>query len=132
MAVAVTYPYYSYQAEIDVMMNIFGEMGVDGHTISIPVLDMHVDNAYTAIRKYLRLSNDADTAVYRSAAIELAIAYYSNYRLKLNKMNGKQPVTQQTQGSRSVTFASAEIAVDNNGMIESVKAILPNPPIVVY
>lgn len=50
----------------------------------------------------------------------------------MNKMNGKQPVTQQTQGSRSVTFASAEIAVDNNGMIESVKAILPNPPIVVY
>ena len=132
MAVAVTYPYYSYQAEAEIIIMLLRQMGIESEDISLTVFDMHIDNAYTAIRKYLRLPDDADVSVYRCAAIELAIAYYSNYRLKMNKMNGKQPVTQQTQGSRSVTFASAEIAVDNNGMIESVKAILPNPPIVVY
>lgn len=132
MAVAVTYPYYTYQAEVEVAFDILGEMGVDVATVSIPVLHMHITNAYKAIRNYLRMNACADVSEHMTAAVELAIAYYSNYRLKVNKMNGKQSVTQQTQGSRSITFASAEIEVDKDGMTEAVKAILPLPPVRVF
>ena len=118
-----------YAAELQYLQSVFSDMGIAANE---SVLVMQINKAYTAIRKYLRLDTDADVSKHFDAAVELAIAYYNNHIVMLNKTAGKRTISQKSQGSRSVTYGSAEIALDYYGISESVKALLPNPPIRFY
>ena len=92
---------------------------------------LHIDLAWRAIAKYLWIDYNLDTIISDKASyiplIEiLAIAYYHNAKINQNMVKGEQYITQKSQGSRSVTYRSNVIEIDNNGLIPEVKAALPN------
>ena len=115
-----------YANELEYLNSLFSELGI---TVKNTILVVSIDNAYTAIKNYLRLNADADCAAYFSAACELATAYYNNELVALKKASGARAVTQKTEGSRSATFGQMEITIDNRGVTDKVKALLPYPPI---
>ncbi len=105
-------------------LSYISAMGYDGDTAYMAI---QVADAYDAIRAYLWLDADADMTAYFRAACELAAAYYINNKLQQNKLSGDRTVTQQSEGSRSVTYSSADVALDSHGLTEKVKAML-HPP----
>lgn len=115
-----------YTLELEYLQSLFTEIGV---TVKESILLVNIDNAYTAIRNYLRLKSDADCSAYFSAACELANVYYNNALVDLKKASGARTITQKSSGSRSATFGSVEISIDSRGLTEKVKALLPYPSI---
>ncbi len=118
-----------YANELEYLQSVFSDLGI---TANESILVVKVDNAYKAIRNYLRLEQTADMAAYFTAGVELATAYYNNYMRDLKKLSGEQYIVQQSQGSVSNTYETSKIAVDSSGLTESVKAMLPYPPIRVF
>ncbi len=118
-----------YADELNYLQPLFNDMGV---TPNNSILVVKIDNAYTAIRNYLRLDETANLSNYRNAAVELATAYYTNAIRDLKKLNGDTDVVQLTMGSVSNTFSTTAITIDEYGLTESVKALLPLPYIRLY
>ena len=90
----------------------------------------HIDNAWRAIACYLWLDYDASNITTVKADYErlislLAIAYINNAIITKSKLKGESAITQQSQGSRSVTYRSNTIDIDSNGLTDEVKAALP-------
>ncbi len=116
-----------YENELEYLKTIFDEMGIE---FNENIMAVKIDNAYTSIRNYLKIEKTDDVlSEYFTAAVELATVYYNNYIRDLKKLMGETEVVQLTMGSLSNTFATGAITLDNNGLTESVKAILPCPPI---
>lgn len=90
----------------------------------------HIDNAWRAIACYLWIDYDASNIVTVKADFSrlislLAIAYFNNAKIIESKLKGEKAVTQQSQGSRSVTYRSETVDIDSNGLTDEVKAALP-------
>lgn len=86
---------------------------------------LSIDKAYKAITNYTGwqiLNMEYITAVY-----SLAIAYYNNDCLKYKKAKGEHIITQQTQGSRGISFGESQISIDSDGLTDDVKSMLPLP-----
>lgn len=118
-----------YANEIEYLQSVFNDLGI---TANESILVVKIDNAYTAIRNYLRLDKTADVSEYFTAACELATSYYNNAMRDLKKLSGEKIIVQQSQGSVSNTFESSKQTFDANGLTESVKAMLPYPPVRVF
>lgn len=119
----------NYAYELEYLQSVFNELGV---TANDSILVVKIDNAYTAIRNYLRLDKEADVSEYFTAACELATAYYNNAMRDLKKLSGEQIIVQQSQGSVSNTYETSKQTFDNNGLTDAVKAMLPYPPVRVF
>lgn len=115
-----------YANELEYLQSVFNDIGIVANE---SILVVKIDNAYTAIQNYLRLDDTADVSEYFTAAVELATAYYNNYMRDLNKLAGKQIIVQQSQGSVSQTYETSKMTFDANGLTDSVKAMLPYPPV---
>ncbi len=86
--------------------------------------------AYTAICNYLGYKIAIDDCI--EALAELTKVYiYADIQDK-KALAGDKDITQQTQGSRSTTYARKIISLDKNGLTEMVKAILPVPRMKVF
>lgn len=118
-----------YETELQYLETVFSENGISANE---SILVVQINKAYTAIRNYLRMDDSEDATAYFDTAVDLATVYYNNYMVTLNKTAGKKSVSQQTQGSRSITYSSGEIVLDAYGLTEAVKAVLPYPPIRVF
>ena len=118
-----------YANEIEYLQSVFNDLGIVAND---SILVVKIDNAYTAIRNYLRLEQTADVSKYFTAACELATAYYNNAMRDLKKLSGEKIIVQQSQGSVSQTYETGKQTFDANGLTESVKAMLPYPPVRVF
>ena len=96
-------------------------------TISDVDLVMYLDLAWQAIAKYLWAEyDDSETIKQCSFAIaQLAFIYFHNEQIKRSIIRGEAPITQMSQGSRSVTYGSKKIELDTFGLTADVKAALP-------
>ena len=84
-----------------------------------------IDKAYKTILNYTGwLIFDME---YIASVYSLAIAYYTNDCLKYKKAKGEHTITQQTQGSRSVSFGENQVSIDSDGLTQDVKSMLPLP-----
>lgn len=118
-----------YANELEYLQSVFNDLGV---TANDSILVVKIDNAYTAIRNYLRLDKTADVSEFFTAACELATAYFNNAMRDLKKLSGEQIIVQQSQGSVSNTYETSKQTFDNNGLTDAVKAMLPYPPVRVF
>lgn len=118
-----------YANEIEYLQSVFNDLGIVANE---SILVVKIDNAYTAIRNYLRLDKIADVSDYFTAACELATAYYNNAMRDLNKLSGEKIIVQQSQGSVSQTYETGKQTFDVNGLTDAVKAMLPYPPVRVF
>ena len=92
------------------------------------IILMH--KAYKAICNYLGYGINIELCV--EALTELTKAYiYIDIKDK-KALSGKTDITQQSQGSRSVTYSKNTISIDNNGLSDTVKALLPKPKLKVW
>lgn len=94
-------------------------------TVSDIPIALAIDKTYKAIFKYTGW--DTFNADYMSTLYSLSIAYYNNENINNNSAIGKRAVTQKTDGSRSRTYAKANIEIDADGLTQEVKAMLPLP-----
>lgn len=87
----------------------------------------NIDMAWRAIARYCWYDyDDAEAqAKCKMLIVELARAYYINNVYSKKQLKGERPVTQMSQGSRSVTFSSGFAELDSNGLTVEVKAALP-------
>ena len=83
-----------------------------------------IDKAYTVITKYLNYTGEK-TEDYIIPTITLAETYFLSDKLNKELVKGDRPITQMSQGSRSVTYGRANKELDSNGLTEEVKALLP-------
>lgn len=118
-----------YANEIEYLQSVFNDLGI---TANESILVVKIDNAYTAIRNYLRLDKTADVSEYFTAACELATSYYNNAMRDLKKLSGEDIVVQISNGSVSQTYETSKQTFDKNGLTDSVKAMLPYPPVRVF
>lgn len=120
--------FFYYSTEINILNSLFRDTEVDFSDDTEMI--MQIDTAWRSICKYLwidyNLEDESSRKDYSVLIAQLAKAYYINSHISTKMMNGDRPVTQQTQGSRSVTYASASIAVDADGLTAEVKAALPH------
>lgn len=118
-----------YANEIKYLQSVFDDFGIVANE---SILVVKIDNAYTAIRNYLRLDKTADVKEYFTSACELATAYYNNAMRNFKKLSGEKIIVQQSQGSVSQTYETGKQTFDANGLTDAVKAMLPYPPIRVF
>lgn len=118
-----------YADELEYLQSVFNDIGIVAND---SILVVKIDNAYTAIRNYLRLDDTADVKEYFTAACELATAYYNNAMRDLKKLSGEQIIVQISNGSVSNTYESSKQTFDANGLTDAVKAMLPYPPVRVF
>lgn len=93
-------------------------------------ISIHCNTAWRAIARYLWIDYTAENIMEKKANLKdlialLAIAYYNNAIIARGNLKGVQYITQQSQGSRSVTYRSNVIELDANGLTAEVKAALP-------
>lgn len=91
---------------------------------------INIDDAWRAIASYLWIDYDTSNIATVKAEFEylickLAMAYFNNAKNDTGMLKGNVFVQQQSQGSRSVSFRSNTIEIDNNGLTAEVKAALP-------
>jgi len=91
---------------------------------------INIDDAWRAIASYLWIDYDSTNiatvkAEYQTLICKLAMAYFNNAKNDTGMLKGNVFVQQQSQGSRSVSFRSNTIEIDNNGLTAEVKAALP-------
>lgn len=84
-----------------------------------------IDNAWRAISNFLWLPYDADASKFSTPIIKLSRYYFQNDALFRSSLSGEKQVIQMIQGSRSVTFKSGAVDIDNYGLTPDVKAMLP-------
>ena len=121
-------PYAETYAKYELAGMRFQEMlREENITISDGDLVMYLDLAWMAIAKYLWAEyDDSEMIKICSFAIaQLAFIYYHNEQIKRGIIRGEAPVTQMSQGSRSVTYGSKKIELDTFGLTADVKAALP-------
>lgn len=87
-------------------------------------------NAWRAIAGYLWIDYNSENIIsvkteYSTLICKLAIAYFSNAQVEKSKVKGDLAITQMSQGSRSVTYRTNIIELDNYGLTAEVKAALP-------
>lgn len=116
-----------YSDEYTYISSLFNELGV---TCSQSLLLNCIDMAWRAIAKYQWIDVNYDTiatdkAEYIPLIQELAVAYYNNSKIRNSIIKGEPQITQQAQGSRSVTYKSNSIEIDGNGLTAEVKAAMP-------
>lgn len=116
-----------YSAEYNYISALFTREGISFNQDDVLI---HCDNAWRAIARYLWIDYKPDNimekkADYTKLIALLAIAYYNNAVIARGGLAGRQYITQQTQGSRSVTYRSSVVDVDANGLTAEVKAALP-------
>lgn len=120
--------YDEYYVKYEFAMNRFYKMLQENNIdISEEAEAMYIDLAWTAICKYLWCDYDDSAMLKRCgfAVAQLAYIYYYNDKIKREVMSGETPITQMSQGSRSVTFGSKKIELDNYGLTADIKAALP-------
>lgn len=116
-----------YADELSYIQTIFDRDNISYYD---DVLLTHIDNAWRAIARYQWLDYDISTiqtvkADYTRLIALLAIAYFNNANITKSKLKGEKAITQQSQGSRSVTFRADNVELDTNGLTDEVKAALP-------
>jgi len=116
-----------YTDEYTYISALFNDLGV---TFNQSLLLNYIDMAWRAIARYQWIDIDYDTisddkAEYIPLIQELAIAYFNNAQKRNSIVKGEAQITQQSQGSRSVTYKSNTIEIDDNGLTAEVKAALP-------
>jgi len=105
----------------DVISYVSADMGI---TEDDKIAEI-VDTAFRAIINYLWLPYETDETVFKAPLIRLAKIYYQNDAVFREVASGEAQITQLTQGSRSVTFRSPSVELDNYGLTAEVKAMLP-------
>lgn len=116
-----------YADELAFIKTIFDRENIDYYD---DVLLIHIDNAWRAIARYQWLDYDYRNietvkADYTRLIALLAIVYYNNANITKSKLKGEKAITQQSQGSRSVTYCADNVELDSNGLTDEVKAALP-------
>lgn len=111
-----------YSAELSYIDALFKREGI---TYEQEDILLALDSAWRAIVRYMWLDTLDYDSNYSTCLIRLALAYYNNSQIEKGNLKGVIRVSQQTQGSRSVTFASNTISIDSNGLTAEVKAMLP-------
>ena len=116
--------YEKYQFPMQRFYEMLQENNID---ISDRAEAMYVDLAWQAISKYLSEDYNDSAMLKRCsfAVAQLAYIYYYNDKIKREIIGGETPITQMTQGSRSVTFGTKKIELDNYGLTADIKAALP-------
>lgn len=112
----------TYADELSYIDALFTKEGISFDESEL-VID--IDNAWRAIAKYLFIDETTYNPIYSTLVIRLAMAYHNNHEIEKGNLKGALQVTQQTQGSRSVTYRSNSIELDSNGLTAEVKAALP-------
>lgn len=116
-----------YATELDYISAFFGREGIDFNESELLT---HIDLAWRAIARYMWIDYNVDSLAddksgYEKLIETLALAYYNNAQIEKNAYKGNLQITQQSQGSRSVTYKSGYIETDANGLTAEVKAALP-------
>lgn len=119
-----------YSSELEYIKSVM--LGNSDFSPDDNILLASIDRAYTAIRNYLHLEANDDLTPYFVAATTLAIVYYTNNVVVNGKAAGTRTITQKSQGSRSITYGSANIELDAQGLTADVKALLPKPKLRVF
>lgn len=114
-----------YQFSITRLYNLFRENNIP--QISDESQAAYVDLAWQAICKYLFVDYNDQAMIQRCgfAIAQLAYIYYHNDKVNRAIISGETPITQKTQGARSVTYGSKKIELDNSGLTPEIKAVLP-------
>lgn len=89
-----------------------------------------IDRAQKAILKYTRWPTMEEG--YENVTAALALQYFLSDRKAVQSFSGNQPVSQQTQGSRSVTYRFENFGFDKDGLTAEIKAALPYPMLRVF
>lgn len=92
------------------------------------IILMH--KAYKAICNYLNYNIEIYNCI--EALTELTKVYIYLDMKDKKALAGKTDITQQSQGSRSITYSKNTISIDKNGINEVVKAMLPLPKMKVW
>ena len=116
-----------YKDELNYIRSQFNKDSIDFYKDELLIA---IDNAWRAIASYLWIDFDESNIrdikdKFQTVIVHLAVAYYNNYQIQRGNLKGVLYVTQQTQGSRSVTYRSNVTQLDSNGLTEEVKAALP-------
>lgn len=112
----------TYSDELSYIDALFQKEGI---SFSEEELLIDIDSAWKAIAKYLFIDETTYQPIYSTLVVRLAMAYFNNNQLTKGNLKGDLQITQQTQGSRSVTYRSNLIELDSNGLTAEVKAALP-------
>lgn len=108
----------------DYLNGYFEDIGV---SVIQEELVLAIDNAWRAICKYCWIDYDLeDITEYLTPITMLSKAYYQNAIVQKKTISGNTPITQLTQGSRSVTYKNSTVDLDGDGMTAQVKACLPS------
>lgn len=116
-----------YADELEYIVTLFSAEGINYNPNELLI---NIDDAWRAIACYLWLDYDSDNievvkADYQTLICRLAMAYFNNAQIEKGNLKGTKFITQQSQGSRSVTYRSGAIEIDSNGLTAEVKAALP-------
>lgn len=112
----------TYSDELSYIDALFQKEGI---SFNEEELLIDIDSAWKAITKYLFIDETTYQPIYSTLVVRLAMAYHNNHQLEKGNLKGDVQITQQTQGSRSVTYRSNMIELDSNGLTAEVKAALP-------
>lgn len=116
-----------YADELTYISALFNQEGVNYNTDNLLT---NIDLAWRAIAAYQWIDFDADDIQekkfgYEMIISKLAIAYFNNAAIVKSSLKGENAVVQQTQGGRSITYRSGNVALDNWGLTPEVKGALP-------
>ena len=92
---------------------------------------INIDDAWRAIASYLWIDYNSENittvkAEFSTLIVKLAMAYFNNTQIQKKQLKGENLITQQSQGSRSVTYRSNTVELDNYGLTAEVKSALPS------
>ena len=92
---------------------------------------INIDDAWRAIASYLWIDYNSENittvkAEFSTLIVKLAMAYFNNTQIQKKQLKGENLITQQSQGSRSVTYRSNTGELDNYGLTAEVKSALPS------
>lgn len=116
-----------YSEEIEYISTLFNTEGISYNEQELLI---NIDDAWRAIACYLWIDYNSENIIsvkteYSTLICKLAIAYFSNAQVEKSKVKGDLAITQMSQGSRSVTYRTNIIELDNYGLTAEIKAALP-------
>ena len=117
-----------YSEEIEYISTLFNTEGI---TYNEQELLINIDDAWRAIASYLWIDYNSENittvkAEFSTLIVKLAMAYFNNTQIQKKQLKGENLITQQSQGSRSVTYRSNTVELDNYGLTAEVKSALPS------
>lgn len=117
-----------YSDEYSYISTLFNTEGI---TYNEQELLINIDDAWRAIASYLWIDYNSENittvkAEFSTLIVKLAMAYFNNTQIQKKQLKGENLITQQSQGSRSVTYRSNTVELDNYGLTAEVKSALPS------